>query len=188
MKLLSTLWMIIHGTLPYFPLWLYYLLSSSYKNAGIMHPVKSPQMDGFFKVTPHKLPRYYIYIYSNSVFLDSVLAITPSVDETVPYFLYWRESFPRSRRLLLIQWLIMGNILSHVYKGALLSSLITIQYTKTLDTMSEMEQSGIPLMCPANTVICWLLKTDPRPLGIKLNERRVDMPFPGYTDEKYLKL
>ena len=106
----------------------------------------------------------------------------------VIYFLYWRESFTRSRRLLLIQWLIMGNILSHVYKGALLSSLITIQYTKTLDTMSEMEQSGIPLMCPANTVICWLLKTDPRPLGMKLNERRVDMPFPGYTDEKYLKM
>ena len=69
-----------------------------------------------------------------------------------------------------------------------MSSLITIRYTKTLDTMSEMEQSGIPLMCPANTVVCWLVETDTRPLGMKLNERRVDMPFPGYTDEKYLKM
>ena len=101
--------------------------------------------------------------------------------------MYWRESFTASRRFLLIQWLIMGNVISHVYKGALLSSLITIRYTEPLDTMIEMEKSGIPFYCGANTVLCWLVKTDPRPLGMKLNERRFDMPFPGYIEDKYLE-
>ena len=119
--------------------------------------------------------------------LDVVLALTPSVDETVPWIMYWRESFTGSRRLLLIQWLIWGNIISNVYKGALLSSLISIRYTDSLDTMIQMEQSGIPFYCLGNTALCWLAETDPRPVVKKLNERRFDMPFSGEVEEKYLE-
>ena len=144
-------------------------------------------MDGFFKVICHISQLEFAIIDTTTLFLDFVLAITPSVDETVPWIMYWRESFTGSRRLLLIQWLIMGNIISHVYKGALLSSLITMRYNKPLDTMIEMEKSGIPFYCPANTVLCWLAKTDPRPLGMKLNERRFDMPFYGKMEDKYLE-
>ena len=113
--------------------------------------------------------------------------MTPLVDETVPYAMYLRESFIESRRLLLIQWLIMGNVISHVYKGALLTSLINIRYPNPLDTMIQMEESGIPFYCLGNTVLCWLAKTDPRPVGKKLNESRFDMPFSGEVDEKYLE-
>ena len=113
--------------------------------------------------------------------------MTPLVDETVPYLMYQRESFIESRRLLLIQWLIMGNVLSNVYKGALLTSLINIRYPKPLDTMIQMEESGIPFYCLRNTALCWLAKTDPRPAGIKLNERLFEMPFSGDVDEKYLE-
>ena len=113
--------------------------------------------------------------------------MTPLVDETVPYLMYLRESFIESRRLLLIQWLIMGNVISHVYKGALLTSLINIRYPNPLDTMIQMEESGIPFYCLGNTSLVWLAKTDPRPLGIKLNKRRVDIPYFGDVDEKYLK-
>ena len=81
----------------------------------------------------------------------------------------------------------MGNVISHVYKGALLSSLVTIRYTEPLDTMIQMEQSGIPFYCLRNTITCWLAKTDPRDVGIKLNERRFDMPFSGGIEDKYLK-
>ena len=75
--------------------------------------------------------------------------------------------------------------ISYVYKGALLSSLIAIRYTEPLDTLFEMDISGIPFYCPKNTVICWLLKTDPRTVVKNLNERRWEMPFPGYTEDKY---
>ena len=113
--------------------------------------------------------------------------MTPTVDETLPYLMYQRESFIESRRLLLIQWLIMGNVISHVYKGALLTSLINIRYPKPLDTMIQMEESGIPFYCLGNTVLCWLAKGDPRPLGKKLNKRRFDMPYGGAVAEKYLE-
>ena len=119
--------------------------------------------------------------------LDVVLALTPSVDETVPWIMYWRESFTGSRRLLLIQWLIWGNIISNVYKGALLSSLISIRYTDSLDTMIQMEQSGIPFYCLGNTALCWLADTDPREVGVQLNKRRFDMPYSGKVEEIYLE-
>ena len=120
-------------------------------------------------------------------FPDIVLALIPSVDETVPWIMYWRESFTGSRRILLIQWLIMGNVISHVYKGALLSSLTIVHYSEPLDTMAQMEQSGLPFYCLGNTVVCWLAKTDPRPLGIKLKERLFEMPFSGVVEDKYLR-
>ena len=82
----------------------------------------------------------------------------------------------------------MGNIISHIYKGALLTSLIAIRYTETLDTMVQMEESGLPFYVLGKTAIEWFAKTDPRELGKKLNERRFDMPFPGFVDEKYLKM
>ena len=113
--------------------------------------------------------------------------MTPSVDETVPYSMYQRESFIESRRFLSIQWLIIGNVISHVYKGALLTSLINIRYPEPLDTMAQMEKSGIPFYCLGNTVLCWLAKGDPRPLGKKLNEGRFDMPYGGVIAEKYLE-
>ena len=102
--------------------------------------------------------------------------------------MYWRDSFTASRRTLLIQWLMMGNIISHIYKGALLTSLIAIRYTVPIDTMVEMEESGLPFYVLGKTALEWLVKTDPRELGKKLNERRFDMPFPGRVEEKYLEM
>ena len=144
---------------------------------------KKSQVDGFFKVKVNFL--LIMFANMSKPCLDFVLAITPIMDETVPWIMYWRESFTGSRRFLLIQWLLMGNVISYVYKGALLSSLIAIRYTEPLDTLFEMDISGIPFYCPKNTVICWLLKTDPRTVVKNLNERRWEMPFPGYTEDKY---
>ena len=117
-----------------------------------------------------------------------MLALTPILDETVPWKTYSRSSFTASRKSLVILWLISGNRLSHVYKGALLSSLITIRYTVPLDTMAQMEESGLPFYVLGKTALEWLAKTDPRELGMKLNERRFDMPFPGRVEEQYLQM
>ena len=144
---------------------------------------KKSLVDGFFKVKVNFL--LIMFANMSKPCLDFVLAITPIMDETVPWIMYWRESFTGSRRFLLIQWLLMGNVISYVYKGALLSSLIAIRYTEPLDTLFEMDISGIPFYCPKNTVICWLLKTDPRRVVKNLNGRRWEMPFPGYTEDKY---
>ena len=120
-------------------------------------------------------------------FSDLVLALTPSVDETVRWELYVRPSFIKSRLVLLLTWLLLANILSHAYKGALLSSLINIRYTEPLETMDQLVESGLPFYVLGGSVMVWLAKSDPRTNGKLLNDRRFDMPFPGKVDDKYLK-
>ena len=145
-------------------------------------------MDGFFK---EKIYLYNILLPDIKVKIkisDLVLALTPAVDETVPWMLYHRLSFTKSRKLLLAQWLIMANILSHAYKGALLSSLVTIRYTEPLDTVDQMVESGLPFYVLGGTVLEWLSKTDPRDGVKQLNDRRFDMPYNGVVEEKYLKM
>ena len=145
-------------------------------------------MDGFFK---EKKYLYNILLPDIKVKIkisDLVLALTPAVDETVPWMLYHRLSFTKSRKLLLAQWLIMANILSHAYKGALLSSLVTIRYTEPLDTVDQMVESGLPFYVLGGTVLEWLSKTDPRDGVKQLNDRRFDMPYNGVVEEKYLKM
>ena len=119
--------------------------------------------------------------------IDVVLALTPGLDETVPYHMYLRESFTRSRWTLLSQWLVMGNLLSHIYKGALLTSLITIRYTEPIDTMTQMEDSGLPLYCLGKTHVCIFSNNDPVMNKNKMKDRRFDIPFPGWIPDKYLE-
>ena len=153
-----------------------------------MHQGLGRIMDGFFKEKKYLynvlLPDIKIKIKIS----DLVLALTPAVDETVPWMLYHRLSFTKSRKLLLAQWLIMANILSHAYKGALLSSLVTIRYTEPLDTVDQMVESGLPFYVLGGTVLEWLSKTDPRDGVKQLNDRRFDMPYNGVVEEKYLKM
>ena len=70
----------------------------------------------------------------------------------------------------------MANILSHAYKGALLSSMVTIHYTEPIDTVHQMEKSNLPLYYPGRTFFDWLSRTDPRSW---IQERRVEIPFSG---------
>ena len=121
--------------------------------------------------------------------LDIVLALTPSLDETVPYHMYFRESFARSRWVLLFQWLILANLLSLIYKGALLTSLITIRYTEPIDTMTQMEDSGLPLYCLGKTHVCIFSNNDPVMNKNKMKDRRFDMPpFTGWVPDEYLEM
>ena len=128
------------------------------------------------------------WIFSQLLFTDFILALTPVLDETIPWTIYMRNSFISSRKLLLIQWLLMANILSHIYKGSILSSLININYEQPLDTIEQMVESGLPFYVLGNSAAVWVTKTDQREMVKKLNARRFDMPWEGVTEEKYLKM
>ena len=81
----------------------------------------------------------------------------------------------------------MGNLISWIYKGALLSSLISIRYTEPIDTMAQMEKSGLPLYCLGNTLICWFSNTDPVMDENEMKDRRFDIPFGRKIEDKYLE-
>ena len=80
------------------------------------------------------------------------------------------------------------TILSHAYKGALLSSLTTIRYTEPIDTIDQMVESGLPFYLPRGGMLEVLAKTDRRESVMKLNKRRVYIPFFGDWDEKNMTM
>ena len=86
-----------------------------------------------------------------------------------------------------MKWLLMATILSHAYKGALLSSLVTIHYTEPLDTFDQMVESGLPIYIGEGTALVWLAKTDPRHSVRMLNERALFFTYDGKLKEKLLQ-
>ena len=81
----------------------------------------------------------------------------------------------------------MANIISHAYKGCILSTLTIIRHNEPLDTIEQMVDSGLPLYVLGGAPE-YLAKTDPRDMVKLLNDRSSVMPWNGTTDEKYLKM
>ena len=69
----------------------------------------------------------------------------------------------------------MANILSHAYKGSILSSLINISYEAPIDTIQQMVDSGLPFYVLGGTAFVWVTTSDPRDSVKQLNARRFDM-------------
>ena len=148
---------------------------------------RNPHMVGFLKVIVYLTCTRHINFVC--YFSDLLLALTCAVDESVPDRFYQRpSSFTKSRSILLVLWLMMATILSHAFKGALLSSLTTIRYTKPLDTIDEMVDSGLPFYVPHGTIHKWLLKTHPTEGAMQLYKRRLFIPFSGDFKEKDMKM
>ena len=100
---------------------------------------------------------------------------------------FLRRSFLNARKLLLIQWLVWANILSHAYKGILLSKLATITYHGPIDTIQQMGRSDMPLYIP--DVALPLVKDDPRDVVKNLISKGVIIKFQDVfaeeTNKKY---
>ena len=112
----------------------------------------------------------------NNKNISKPLLLYPIVAEPMPHEIILRNSFMRARRLLILQWLTWATILSLAYKSTLLSTLITIRYTDTIDTIDQMVESGLPFYIQSSSVLNWIAVTDPRDSIKRLNERRVDVP------------
>ena len=101
------------------------------------------------------------------------------IDESLPHIWFHRRGFKHSRMFLLFTWLFLGNVLSMAYKSTLLSTLIPIRYEKTLDTIDDLDKSGLGLIIYGGTVLEWLAASDPRPAMRRINARREVVPFNG---------
>ena len=65
--------------------------------------------------------------------------------------------------------------------------MVNIRYTQPLETIDQMVESGMEFYVLGGTVMEWLTWSDPRENVKKLDDRRFDMPYPGYVADKYLK-
>ena len=59
------------------------------------------------------------------------------------------------------------------YKDTLLLSIISIRYEATIDTLEDLEQSGLPLLITAATASHKLIASDPRETMKQIYKRRI---------------
>ena len=53
------------------------------------------------------------------------------------------------------------------------------RYEKTIDTVDDLDNSGLPYLVAAKTAPHWLVMTDPRPAVRRIAERVEPVPFNG---------
>ena len=63
------------------------------------------------------------------------------------------------------------------YKSVLLSSLVPIRYEATIDTLEDMEQSGLPLLILKSTTIQKFIASDPRDAMKRVYKRSIVFPY-----------
>ena len=76
-----------------------------------------------------------------------------------------------TRKWVIMQWLVLGNILILGYKSTLLSTLIPIRYESAIDSLGDMAMSGLSLIIPSATTIDKLISTDPRQTMVEIYKR-----------------
>ena len=64
--------------------------------------------------------------------------------------------------MLVLKWTLVGFLLAISYKSVLLALLMKDDYEKTIDTIDGMLESERTLMLPDDTIITYILATDPR--------------------------
>ena len=89
-----------------------------------------------------------------------------------------REGF-KIRKILILKWLFLGNVITMAYKSTLLSSLITERYERPIDTIIDLERSGLPILLPSNTPLPTMFATDPRRIMQKIYNNSITYPFNG---------
>ena len=109
------------------------------------------------------------------IFSDFCLALLTV--ESVPRGWIYREGFTRSRKLLLLQWLLCGSILLWGYKCVLLSSLVPIKYERTIDTLYELDNSNLRLVIA--DIAYAGFKKDTRPVMKRVLNKSDAFPYTG---------
>ena len=102
-----------------------------------------------------------------------------------------REGF-KIRKLLILKWLLLGNVITIAYKSNLHSSLITIRYEGTIDTLNDLVDSDLGVLLPNNTPTHMMFASDPRPTMKKIYKKSHVYPYhgtpPSYAWKMWVKV
>ena len=72
------------------------------------------------------------------------------------------------------------------YMSTLLSQLVAIRYENPIDTLDDMDRSGLPLLIPNGTGLDFLLGQDPRPVVQRIYNKSIMYFHNGsYYDPHY---
>ena len=96
--------------------------------------------------------------------------------EGLPWSWVNRQGF-RARKCILLKWFLLGGLLSWAYLSTLLATLVVIKYDETIDTIAQMDKSGLPFLLPEATAPHKLVATDPRPAMRRIFQRSLTYPL-----------
>ena len=74
----------------------------------------------------------------------------------------FKRSTSHARSLLVIKWIVAGFLLTISYKSVLLALMTNVYYEDTVDNIDDMVASERTLWVASDTVLPFLLASDPR--------------------------
>ena len=78
------------------------------------------------------------------------------------------------RKVVILKWIVLGNILTLGYKTTLLSSLIPIRYEDTtIKSLDDLDKSGLPLIIPRGSSLHDHLANDAREIVTRITGRLI---------------
>ena len=84
-----------------------------------------------------------------------------------------------TRRIILLKWLVLAAFLTWGYMSILLSQLVAIRYENPIDTIDDLDKSGLPLLIASGTGIEYMIANDPKPVVQRIYNRSIIVPFNG---------
>ena len=137
-----------------------------------------------------KLIRYrleYLCRYKMYMFADWLLSTFILIGQSLSQDWLFREGF-KTRRIILLKWLVLANFLTLGYMSTLLSQLVAIKYENPIDTIDDLDKSGLPLLIPGGTGIENMIANDPKPAVKRIYSRSLIHPlngsyYPSWVDD-----
>ena len=77
------------------------------------------------------------------------------------------------RKVLIHKWIILGTLLHIAYESTLLSSLVPIRYEDTIDSITDLDSSGLPLMLWKGGSLQKHISADTRPPMRRIYNRSI---------------
>ena len=81
------------------------------------------------------------------------------------------------RKVVILKWIVLGNVLTLAFKANLLSSLIPIRYEDTIDSVTDLYKSGLPIILSEGFFITKYFREDPSEMTTQILKRAIMAPF-----------
>ena len=94
-----------------------------------------------------------------------------------------RKGF-NTRKFTILMWIFTSHVLILGYKATLLSTLIPIRYSDKINTLQDMDRSGLPLIIPKGTAMYKSIAGDRRHIVQQIFNRSILYQYTG-TREKF---
>ena len=82
------------------------------------------------------------------------------VDESVNDNYVTRKPYYKAKNIIILMWMVIGFLITSAYKSVLLSTLVSIEYEKPIDTIDDLLQTEKPIF--VDETILLLTANDPK--------------------------